>query len=122
MDSAPLVAAAVAILFAVLQWRGIVWGSTIQNLTSLLKALAFIALIVAAFILGGGGSLTTSQPSTTTVVTISAVVISLQSAIYTYDGWSGVIYFSEEVRQSGARHSTRAIWRRADNHCDLPAG
>src|SRR5215211_6552537 len=41
----PLVAAAVTILFALLQWRGIVWGSNIQNLTSLLKALAFLALI-----------------------------------------------------------------------------
>jgi len=106
---APLVAAVVAILFAVLQWRGIVWGSTIQNLTSLLKALAFFALIVAAFILGGGGSLTTSQPSTTTVVTVSAVVISLQSAVYTYDGWSGVIYFSEEVRQP-SRDIPRALF------------
>src|SRR5918993_2930272 len=55
---APAIAAAVAIFFALLQWRGIVWGSTIQNLTSLLKALAFVALIVAAFILGGGGTLT----------------------------------------------------------------
>src|SRR5215510_1470727 len=36
---APAVAAAMAIVFAVLQWHGIVWGSTIQNVTSLLKAL-----------------------------------------------------------------------------------
>ncbi|HVF22802.1 MAG TPA: amino acid permease, partial [Pyrinomonadaceae bacterium] len=57
----PAVAATVAIVFAVLQWRGIVWGSTIQNFTSLLKALAFVALIAAAFILGGDGALTSSQ-------------------------------------------------------------
>lgn len=96
---APLVAANVAIVFAVLQWRGIVWGSNIQNFTSLLKALAFVALVVAAFILGSGGSLTTPQVQATSVATISAIVISLQAAVYTYDGWSGVIYFSEEVRQ-----------------------
>src|SRR5215204_7156132 len=52
------IAAAVAMIFAFLQWRGIVWGSNIQNFTSLLKALAFIALIVAAFTLGGSGALT----------------------------------------------------------------
>src|SRR6185369_8329919 len=34
------IAAAVTIVFALLQWRGIVWGSNIQNITSLLKALA----------------------------------------------------------------------------------
>jgi len=105
----PGVAAAVTILFAVLQWRGIVWGSNIQNLTSLLKALAFLALIVAAFMLGSGGALTTSETHATTAVTISAVVISLQAAIYTYDGWSGVIYFSEEVKQPG-RDIPRALF------------
>src|SRR5918993_972358 len=55
---APAIAAAVAIFFALLQWRGITWGSNVQNFTSLLKALAFLLLIVAAFILGGGGTLT----------------------------------------------------------------
>ena len=106
---APFVATVVTVGFAVFQWRGIVWGSNIQNLTSLLKALAFIALIVAAFVLGGGGSLTTPQPGATSAITISAVVISLQAAIYTYDGWAGVIYFSEEVRQP-ARDIPRALF------------
>ena len=30
---------------------------------------------------------------------LSALVLTLQSVIYTYDGWNGVIYFSEEVRE-----------------------
>jgi APA family basic amino acid/polyamine antiporter len=105
----PAIAAAVTIVFAVLQWRGIVWGSNIQNLTSLLKALAFLTLIIAAFALGGGGALTTSQPNSTSTVTITAVVLSLQAAIYTYDGWSGVIYFSEEVKHPG-RDIPRALF------------
>jgi APA family basic amino acid/polyamine antiporter len=105
----PAVAATVAIVFAVLQWRGIVWGSTIQNVTSLLKALAFFALIAAAFVLGGGkGALTGTQTYSTSTVTLTAVVLSLQSAIYTYDGWSGVIYFSEEVEHPG-RDIPRAL-------------
>ena len=96
------IAAGVAIVFALLQWRGIVWGSNIQNVTSLLKALAFLALIVAAFIFGGsGGSFTSSHTSVVPVITLTAIVVSLQSAIYTYDGWAGVIYFSEEVENPG---------------------
>ena len=95
---APAIAAGITIFFALLQWRGVTWGSNVQNVTSLLKALAFFLLIAAAFILGGGGGLTNPEPSTTSVVTISAVILSLQAAIYTYDGWSGVIYFSEEVK------------------------
>jgi len=103
------IAAGVAIVFALLQWRGIVWGSNIQNITSLLKALAFLALIVAAFIFGGGGSFTSTHTSTVPVITLTAIVVSLQSAIYTYDGWAGVIYFSEEVENSG-RDIPRALF------------
>lgn len=105
---APAVAAAVATIFAVLQWQGIVWGSTIQNFTSLLKALAFVALVAAAFILGGNGTLTSTQTYSTSAVTLAAVIASLQAAIYTYDGWSGVIYFSEEVQHPG-RDIPRAL-------------
>lgn len=99
----PAVAAVVAIVFAALQWRGIVWGSNIQNLTSLLKALAFVVLIAAGFIFGGGGALTNPEPLATPagMLLLSAVVISLREVIYTYDGWSGVIYFSEEVKNPG---------------------
>lgn len=107
-DRAPLVAASVAIFFAVLQWRGVVWGSNIQNFTSLLKALAFVALIVAAFLFGSGGAFSTPTPAMTSVITISAIVIALQAAIYTYDGWTGVIYFSEEVQSE--RDIPRALF------------
>ena len=103
------IAAGVAIVFALFQWRGIVWGSNIQNITSLLKALAFLALIVAAFIFGGEGSLTSTQASAAPVITLTAIVLSLQAAIYTYDGWAGVIYFSEEVENPG-RDIPRALF------------
>jgi APA family basic amino acid/polyamine antiporter len=39
---------------------------------------------------------------------MAAVITSLQAAIYTYDGWSGVIYFSEEVEHPG-RDIPRAL-------------
>src|SRR4030095_6076209 len=39
--------------------------------------------------------------SPTGVSLIVAVVLSLQAVIYTYDGWTGVIYFSEEVTNPG---------------------
>jgi basic amino acid/polyamine antiporter, APA family len=94
------VATTVAVIFAVLQWRGIVWGSGAQNLTSLLKTLAFMVLIAAAFMFGGQGSLATSAAQQTPggFALIAALVLSLQAVIYTYDGWTGVIYFSEEVK------------------------
>jgi APA family basic amino acid/polyamine antiporter len=105
------IAATVAIFFAVLQWRGIVLGSAVQNVTSLLKALAFTALIAAAFILGGNSSSSTAAATTTPIgfALLAGLVLSLQSVIYTYDGWSGVIYFSEEVTNPG-RDIPRAMF------------
>ena len=99
---APLIALAIALFFASLQWRGIVWGSSVQNLTSLLKTIAFFILIGAAFIVASP-----SAPEQTTQMLpvgsglLLALVISLQGVIYTYDGWTGVIYFSEEVKNPG---------------------
>jgi len=108
----PVIAAVVAIVFAVLQWRGIIWGSNIQNLTSLLKALAFLALIVAAFMLGTGGSLVATSATYSTPIGMAlfvGIIISLREVIYTYDGWSGVIYFSEEVTNP-ARDIPRSLF------------
>jgi APA family basic amino acid/polyamine antiporter len=104
-------AAVVAITFAVLQWRGVLWGSNVQNVTSLLKALAFVVLIIAAFVLGGGATESAAAPVVTSekLVLVGAFVLSLQAVIYTYDGWTGVVYFSEEV-EDPSRNIPRALF------------
>lgn len=109
--SSVFIATIVAIFFAALQWRGVIWGSTTQNITSFIKALAFCALIAAAFVFGGGGSFATREQLSlpTGIGLLAALVLSLQSVIYTYDGWSGVIYFSEEVTDPG-RDVPRAMF------------
>jgi len=105
------IAMTVAIGFALLQWRGVVWGSTTQNFTSFLKAIAFIALVVTAFWLGGNGSFATTGPlaAPAGMALFGAIILSLQAVIYTYDGWAGVIYFSEEVNDPG-RNIPRALF------------
>ncbi len=97
------VAALITIFFALLQWRGTVWGSTTQNITSVLKTIAFVGLIFAALALGKGGAFTSSETTSLSfgVPFAIAFVLALQSVIYTYDGWTGVIYFSEEVKNAG---------------------
>src|SRR5918911_4587422 len=93
-----LVALFITVSVAVLQWRGIHWGSRFQNLTSLFKALAFVALVAACFILGGDGARGTGTETPAPAAALPllpALMLALQAVIYTYDGWSGVIYFSE---------------------------
>ncbi|HXG66438.1 MAG TPA: APC family permease [Blastocatellia bacterium] len=93
-------ALAVVFVFALIQWRGVRWGSNVQQVTTLLKALAFVALVAACFILGGGeGTTEAAAPAMPTGFGLFvAFVLALQAVIYTYDGWAGVVYFSEEVR------------------------
>jgi APA family basic amino acid/polyamine antiporter len=101
LRSATVVALAVLAAFTLLQWRGIRWGGTAQDVTSILKALVFVVLIAACFWLGGripGKSAIVPEVEGSLLL---AYIFALQSVIYTYDGWSAVIYFSEEVKDSG---------------------
>lgn len=105
------IAVAVTILFALIQWRGIRWGGAVQNLMSLAKCLAFAALIFACFALGGGAHRETNEAATLPhgLPLALALVLALQAVIYTYDGWAGVVYFSEEVERP-ARDIPRALF------------
>ncbi len=92
------VALAVVLLFAALQWRGIRWGSFTQNLTSLLKTIIFAVIAIAAFTFAGKSGAGTPLSVSHGFALFTALIIALQGVLYTYDGWYGVIYFGEEVR------------------------
>ena len=102
-DHLPVIAAAVAIVFAAAQFRGIREGRLVQNVTSSMKALAFLALIAAAFVLRGASPLDTfaTIPGPAGLALAAAFMLALQGVIYTYDGWAAVVYFSEEVEDPG---------------------
>ncbi len=101
--------------FGVLQWRGIRWGSGAQLSTAAMKTGAFLILVIACFLLGGPAhkaaieSASSSLPLPVGWPMAIAIMLGLQAVIYTIDGWDGIIYFGEEVRQPG-RDIPRAIF------------
>ncbi len=101
--------------FGVLQWRGIRWGSGAQLSTAAMKTGAFLILVIACFLLGGPAhkaavqSGSSSLPLPTGWSLAIAMMLGLQAVIYTVDGWDGIIYFGEEVRDAG-RDIPRAIF------------
>jgi len=101
--------------FGVLQWRGIKWGSGAQLSTAAMKTCAFLVLVIACFFLGGPAhkaameSGSSSLPLPRGWPLAIAIMLGLQAVIYTVDGWDGVIYFGEEVRNPG-RDIPRAIF------------
>src|SRR6266446_184867 len=110
-----IISVAIIAGFGILQWRGIRWGSGAQLSTAALKSAAFLILVVACFVLGGPGHKSAAianaaaMPIATGWPFIVAVFLGLQGVVYTVDGWDGVIYFGEEVRNPG-RDIPRAIF------------
>jgi len=92
-------------LFALLQWKSLSMGSKVQNFTTLLKGLVFFVMVVACFTMGRSAHVEALAAPAVAVPVGAALVTSLllgmQATIYTYDGWDGVIYFGNEVKNPG---------------------
>jgi APA family basic amino acid/polyamine antiporter len=101
--------------FGILQWRGIRWGRGAQLSTAAIKTAAFLILVIACFVLGGPAhraAVNSNGPALAIPsgwAFIVAVFLGLQAVVYTVDGWDGIVYFGEEVREPG-RDIPRAIF------------
>ncbi len=109
-----LIAVVIILGFFILQWRGIKWGSGTQMLTAAIKTFAFVILVAACFLWGGharaaGTPVAAPAPLPSGWPLVLAMVLGLQAVFYSIDGWDGIIYFGEEVRNPG-RDVPRAIF------------
>ena len=88
----------ILVVLTILNWLGVRTGSATQKLTSLLKALALVAFVVACFVFGGETQSTTQKIAASLPAAGSLVgfVLAFQLILSTYDGWHAPIYFSEE--------------------------
>ncbi len=91
-----IIGVSIIAIFGVLQWTGLRSSSRVQQVTSLVKALAFFALIAACFWFGG--SKAPSPPLVRTEPLFAAIILSVQAIILTYDGWYEALYFTEEIK------------------------
>jgi len=94
-----IIAVTVIAAFGLLQWSGIRASSRVQQITSLVKAIAFLALVVACFLYGGNKS-AGPQPVRGEPLLVS-IVLAAQAIILTYDGWYEALYFTEEIGKLG---------------------
>ena len=105
------VAMAVVAAFTLVLLSSTKRGDRIQRVTSFLKAVALLALVVACFAFGGHGA-TVQSPNATPMAAATgfvAFLLAAQSVIYAYDGWNGPLYFSEELNDP-ARQIPRAMF------------
>ncbi len=94
---------ALVLLFGLLLWRGIRVGDLAQQILSASKALAFGSLIAVCLLVPvpGGGAAQSPATLASGFALVTAILLALQSVIYTYDGWTGPLYFGEETRNPG---------------------
>lgn len=103
-------AAAIVIVLTVPLVLGARSSDRTQQIASLVKALAFLALVIACFASGSShGDAAPPLPVPHGTALAAAFVVALQGVIFAYDGWTGIVYFSEEVREPG-RQIPRAIF------------
>lgn len=101
LKAVEVVALVIVALFTLVQWAGVRWGGAAQDVTSALKAVVFLVLIAGCFWLGGRNPAASAIEPEGEMSLLFAYILALQSVIYTYDGWTAVAYFSEEVKDSG---------------------
>jgi APA family basic amino acid/polyamine antiporter len=94
------------IVFTAVLLRSTRVGGRSQELTSLFKTLALVAFVGACFVFGGAAASARAPNATAAVAApglsvFAGFVLAAQAVIYTYDGWSGPLYFSEELRDPG---------------------
>jgi APA family basic amino acid/polyamine antiporter len=98
------IAVGTVMAFALLQWLGLHSSSRTQEITSALKALGLLAFVAACWFA------TTRRPPGMEAPAVlpardgmlfPAIILALQSVIYTYDGWYCAAYFAEEDRDPG---------------------
>ncbi|HVT03989.1 MAG TPA: APC family permease [Thermoanaerobaculia bacterium] len=99
-----VISVAAILVVTMVQWRGMSLASSVQTATSVLKALA-LGILVAICLASGNlipwRETATAHGALSLLQWATAIILSLQAVIFTYDGWSGVIYFSEEVKDPG---------------------
>ena len=98
---------AVLILLGIvaLQWLGIRVSSRFQEVTTSLKCIAFLLLVLACLLAPVGGRRSAPIPSS---MAFTGLVVALQAIVITYGGWQSPLYFIEEDREP-ARNLPRAM-------------
>lgn len=101
-DYSTVISISLLLAFVLLHLSGVKNGSVIQQITSFLKVICFVALVVACFMYSG-----VKAPKIETDNSIFQIGLifgffkSLQLIIGTYNGWNAVCFFAEENDNPG---------------------
>lgn len=94
-------AALFIVIVGLVNYRGILLGAIIQNLSTVLKVAALLGIVLLGFVLTPGDVPAPTGARTEALATrntLSAFGIAMVSVLWAYDGWSDVGFVSGEVK------------------------
>ncbi|HET7622679.1 MAG TPA: APC family permease [Gemmatimonadaceae bacterium] len=112
----PLAGHAIAVDFLTLasivaiQWLGVRSSGRTQEITTVLKAVALLVLVVAAFVLPRPEVVAPPVAAPQGIALVLAFAVAMQGVIFTYESYYAVIYCGEEMRDPG-REIPRSMFR-----------
>ncbi|HJU73982.1 MAG TPA: APC family permease [Gemmatimonadaceae bacterium] len=94
------IALGIVLLFTAILWRGVRSSDITVQVMTLAKVVVLVGVPLLAFAIGARAP---REAATAGVgaLTVGGVILAMQSVIYSYDGWTGVLYFSGEVKDPG---------------------
>ncbi len=99
VSRAQLLAASLVILVGYVNYRGVERGAWVQNVSTVLKVGALLALVVLGLGAAGASETAFVAPREPAVLTmVSAFGLAMVPVLWSYDGWSDVGYVSGEVK------------------------
>ena len=85
-------------LFTLVLWRGIRSSDVTVKALTLAKVIVLVGIPLLAFVSGARLTGNVAPAAATGAMTVGGLILAMQSVIYAYDGWVGILYFSEEVK------------------------
>jgi APA family basic amino acid/polyamine antiporter len=109
-DSPFVLSFAIVWVTALVHLSGLKSGSVFQNLSTLLKVLLIIALIVVGFYVSPRQPISFLPQSTDTLAIVGApFAVALVYVMYSYSGWNAAVYITGEIDRP-EKNVPRALW------------
>jgi amino acid transporter len=104
-----LLALGIVLVFTALLWKGVKSSGRTVEVMTLAKVIVLVGVPLVAFATGVRAPIATTAAADVGALTVGSIILAMQSVIYSYDGWTGVLYFSGEVKDP-ARDIPRSMF------------
>lgn len=107
-----ILAVIIILIFTIIHYRGIKYGTKIQNILTLLKVLLIVVLLFAGFSSGKGdfANFSEGEGGLSGLAGFKTIGLSLMWIMFAYSGWNASTYLGAEIRNPSKILPGSLIW------------